>query len=400
MGIPLNLNRAFKIMEKYDIDVLIGSTPENNFYLSNVWSVGHFAIRGVNIFTILPRNGEPTLVLPQSELDQYAESQSWIKNIKCYGTFYMEISENNTSSSDFEKKLCKLVRSKSERTAAEALINAIYEQGLEDTKIGIDELGLSYPMWYELQKKLPKATIIPASHVLKEIRMIKTDEEVYKLKKAAEIAEKSFYAAVEQAFEGMKEFDIAREFDKNVVKNEGIPFLTLFGFGARSALPNCVPTDNKLKKGDVIRFDGGCVYQHYYSDIAFTAVFKKPSEKCKRYYQAIIKGAQKAIQSIKPGIKASEIFKIALNAVRNNGIGHYNRHHCGHGIGLEIYDPPTLSPVDDRPLEEGMVLCVETPYYEIGFGGLQIEKTILVTKDGFEYLTSPIEDNEELLVLR
>lgn len=387
-------------MEKYNIDVLIGATPENNFYLSDVWSVSHFAIRGVNIFTVLPRNGKPTLVLPQSELDQYAESHSWIKNIRCYGTFYMEISEKMESPLDFEEILCKSIRIKSEKNAVEALINVISEQDLGNMKIGVDELGLSFSMWSELQNKLPNATIVPASHVLKEIRMIKSDEEVRRLKKAAEISEKSFYAALEQAYEGVTEIDIAREFDKNVVENGGTPFLTLFGFGVRSALPNCVPTNHKLKKGDIIRFDGGCIYQHYYSDIAFTAVFGQPSERCKRYYQAIMKGAQKAINSIKPGVKASEVFRIALDTVKDNDIGHYKRHHCGHGIGVEIYDPPSLAPTDDRFLEEGMVLCVETPYYEIGFGGLQIEKTVLVTKDGFEYLTSPVEDNEELLIIK
>lgn len=396
----LNLDRAFRTMEKYGIDVLIGSTPENNFYLSNVWSVSHFAIRGVNIFTVLPRNGKPTMVLPQSELDQYAESQSWIKNIRCYGTFYMEISENMKKPLDFEEMLCKLIKIKSEKTSVEALINVILEQNLENMKIGVDELGLSFPMWSELQNRLPNATIIPASHVLKEIRMIKTDEEVRRLKKAAEISEKSLYAALEHAYEGMTEIDIAREFDKNVVESGGIPFLTLFGFGVRSALPNCIPTNKKLKKGDLIRFDGGCVYQHYYSDIAFVAVFGQPLEKHKRYYQAIMMGARKAINSIKPGVKASEVFGIALNTVRDNGIGHYRRHHCGHGIGVEIYDPPTIAPADDRLLEEGMVLCVETPYYEIGFGGLQIEKTVLVTKNGFKYLTSPIEDDEELLIIK
>ncbi len=387
-------------MEKHNIDVLIGTTPENNFYLSDVWCVSHFAIRGVNIFTVLPRNGKPTLILPQSELDQYAESHSWVKNIRCYGTFYMEILEKMESPLDFEETLCKLIGIKSEKTAVEALINVISEQDLGNMKIGVDELGLSFSMWSELQNKLPNATIIPASHVLKEIRMVKTDEEVRRLKKAAEISEKSFYAAIEQAYEGVTEINIAREFDKNVVENGGTPFLTLFGFGVRSALPNCVPTNHKLKKGDIIRFDGGCIYQHYYSDIAFTAVFGQPSEKCKRYYHAIIKGAQNAINAIKPGVKASEVFRIALNTVKDNGIGHYKRHHCGHGIGVEIYDPPTLAPTDNRPLKEGMVLCVETPYYEIGFGGLQIEKTVLVTKDGFKYLTSPVEDNEELMIIR
>ncbi|MEM2738385.1 MAG: Xaa-Pro peptidase family protein [Candidatus Bathyarchaeia archaeon] len=395
----LNLDRAFKMMEKYDIDALVAATPENNFYLSGVWSISHSAIRGVNVFTVLPKQGNPMLVLPQSELDQYAESYSWIKNIKVYGTFYVEDSEDPKRPLDFEETLSRLVKVRSERNAIETITNVFFEQGLERAKIGVDELGISFSLWLELQSKLPKATIVPASHIFKEIRMVKTDEEISRLKKAAEISEGAFYAAVEQVHEGVTELDVAREFDKYVIENGGVPFLTLFGFGARSTLPNCVPTNNKLKKGDVIRFDGGCIYQHYYSDIAFSAVFGQPTEKMRRYYRALVMGTQKAIQSIKPGVMASELFRIAVNTVKENGVSHYKRHHCGHGIGVEIYDLPTLSPSDNRFLEEGMVLCVETPYYEICFGGLQIEKTVLVTKDGFEYLTSPIE-NEELLVIK
>jgi Xaa-Pro aminopeptidase len=68
------------------------------------------------------------------------------------------------------------------------------------------------------------------------------------------------------------------------------------------------------------------------------------------------------------------------------GIPHYERHHCGHGIGLQIYDPPSISANSDQRLEEGMVLCVETPYYEIGKYGLQIEDTVVIVADGIRRL--------------
>ncbi len=86
-------------------------------------------------------------------------------------------------------------------------------------------------------------------------------------------------------------------------------------------------------------------------------------------------------------MRASEIFEEAVRSVREAGISHYQRNHVGHGIGIECYDPPFLAPTSDHILEEGMVVNIETPYYELGFGGLQVEDTIVVTPDGYRSLT-------------
>ena len=76
----------------------------------------------------------------------------------------------------------------------------------------------------------------------------------------------------------------------------------------------------------------------------------------------------------------------------NEGISHYQRNHVGHGIGIECYDPPFLTPASDHIIEEGMVLNVETPYYELGFGGVAVEDTFAVTKDGYRFLTKSDRD--------
>jgi Xaa-Pro dipeptidase len=88
-----------------------------------------------------------------------------------------------------------------------------------------------------------------------------------------------------------------------------------------------------------------------------------------------------------PGAAASYVFSEAVDRVRAEGIPHYRRHHVGHGIGLETYEPPILSPNTEIPLEAGMVFEVETPYYELGFGGTFIEDTVVVTDSGAKVLT-------------
>ncbi|MBS7252299.1 MAG: aminopeptidase P family protein, partial [Candidatus Freyarchaeota archaeon] len=138
-----------------------------------------------------------------------------------------------------------------------------------------------------------------------------------------------------------------------------------------------------------IRFDGGCIYEGYYCDIAKTVVMGQPSEKAKKYFSAVLKGALNAVSQVKPGVEASKIFLTALTGVRKEGISHYRRHHCGHGIGLECYETPIINDREHTILEEGMVINVETPYYEIGFGGVQVEETILVTRSGSLFLSTP-----------
>jgi Xaa-Pro aminopeptidase len=82
------------------------------------------------------------------------------------------------------------------------------------------------------------------------------------------------------------------------------------------------------------------------------------------------------------------LFQTAVAAVECAGLRPYRRHHCGHAIGSEVYEPPIISPTADDELVPGMVFCVETPYYELGWGGMMVEDTIVVTDSGRDLLTT------------
>ena len=129
-------------------------------------------------------------------------------------------------------------------------------------------------------------------------------------------------------------------------------------------------------------------YNHYRADIARNAVLGEPSRKLATYHRAIRAGLLRAIEMVKPGVRAADIFEQTVETVRREGIPHYKRNHVGHGIGLDGYDAPDFSPSSKEVLEQDMVICLETPYYELGFGGLQVEDMIRVTADGFESLMS------------
>ncbi|MGD9093286.1 MAG: M24 family metallopeptidase, partial [Anaerolineales bacterium] len=143
--------------------------------------------------------------------------------------------------------------------------------------------------------------------------------------------------------------------------------------------------------GDLVRVDAACTRDHYYSDTGRTLILGEPNAKQKRYFDAIRAGMQKGLELVKPGASASTVFEGIMTTVKEEGIAHHKRRGCGHGLGLEFYEIPLINPIGvakkDTILEEGMVINLETPYYELGFGGIQIEETVLVTKNGCERIT-------------
>jgi len=393
-----NRERALEIMEKYDLDVLVGTTPENVYYISNYQSVSHKLLKGVQTYAIFPRDLEPVLIIPMSDLDLYADSSSWIKDVRTYGTFYIEEGEL-TGLSESELRLAKLQKMATPGLdPLPVLVNVLSEKGLEKSNIGIDEMGIDYITLSKLKDMLPEASIKPAYNIFKEIRMIKTREEIRLLQKSAEISQKAVEKMLDSVKEGVTEQELARVLEEVIVREGAKPFLTVLGCGTRSAFPNALPSNYKVKKGDIIRFDGGCEYKGYYSDIAKIAVLERANEKVKKYFKAVALGVEEAVNIVEPGVKASEIFQVAMEAVKKAGIPHYRRHHVGHSIGVECYDLPILRPSDQTVLEPDMILNIETPYYEFGLGGLQVEITIRVTQDGYELFT-PKTFDRELLIL-
>jgi Xaa-Pro aminopeptidase len=125
-------------------------------------------------------------------------------------------------------------------------------------------------------------------------------------------------------------------------------------------------------------------------------VLGRPSDKQLRYYNAARDGEIAAIAAMKPGVPVSQIFETAMRVTREHGMPHYERHHVGHGIGLEPYDPPTINATTHTALEPGMVFCVETPYYEHGWGGVQVEDAVEITAGGVRRLT---QSSQELAIL-
>jgi Xaa-Pro aminopeptidase len=228
------------------------------------------------------------------------------------------------------------------------------------------------------------------------VRAVKTCYEIEMLRQSSTCTEKAIMDSLAVAANHATDIEIQSAFKKSLIDSGAEHLFSAIGVGTRSCFPNVVPEGTHLERGGLLRYDAGCRFQGFPSDLARNAVIGTAPERVRQIYQAMLNGEEAAIQFMRPGVLASEVFEVAMEATRKSGVSHYRRHHCGHAIGLDIYESPIIRPDDSTPLEAGMTFCIETPYYEVGLGGIQVEDLVVVTEDGSELLTALSRDLFEL----
>jgi Xaa-Pro aminopeptidase len=383
--------RLTKVLDAEGLDALVASTPENLQYVTGFRSIAHALFRGLELYGVFTRQGVG-LVIPFIDATGVSADGIVVDRLACYGKFYF----NYTDAPGAVGARVREITSKPAAGPGEALRDVLGGLGALGRRIGLDEAGVLPATWQRLGEQVGTTTIVPGYAHFRTARMIKSPEEVQRLERAALIAEDGIAAMLGMLKPGVTEREAATVFEQEVLRKGAQPFFTVVTMGGRAALADVYASDAALKAGDLIRFDLGCVYQGYRSDISRTAVMGAPSEKQRRYYDAMRDGEKAAIAAMKPGVPVSQIFETAMRVTREQGMPHYERFHVGHGIGLEPYDPPTINATTQTALEPGMVFCVETPYYEHGWGGVQVEDAVEITAGGVRRLT---QSSQELAIL-
>lgn len=386
----MNTPRLQSRMKSEGMDAIVATAPENVTYTSGFWAMSQWIRRGPQAYVLTPGEGggEQAIVASTGTLDLIADQDVPVKDVRRYGYFAIESDALCVDHDERDRRVSRMLEREDPGDAVAALVSAIVDRGLDSATIGVDEIGILPQYFDKLAAMLPKARIKRAAEVFRHARAVKIPEEVKRLRRSARVAELSIDAALAVAKEGATERELANAFHGKTIVEGGMPVLGVICTGPRSALSSGQPTDRKLERGDVIRFDVGGRVDHYRADISRIAVLGEASEKVKSYHRGIRAGLLRAHEIIKPGVKVADVFNEVVETVRKNGIPHYKRNHVGHGIGLDGYDAPNITPGSGEVFEEGMVICCETPYYEMGFAGLQVEDMLHVTKDGIESLMS------------
>jgi Xaa-Pro aminopeptidase len=241
-----------------------------------------------------------------------------------------------------------------------------------------------------LIKEVTNAELANLDQDMWVLRAIKEPEEIDLIRTAAKIADKAMIKAVESIRQGIKEYEISAIAQDVMMKAgaEGLSFEPFVMSGENSWLPQRFSSEKELKKGELALFDMGCIFKGYCSDITRTFSLGGLTDEQKNMFKAAYEAQQIAIKSIRPGVKAEDVDKIARDYIKEKGFGDYFPHLTGHGLGLDIHEMPILDHGVDTVLQPGMIVTVEPGIYVEGLGAARVEDMVLITDKGHEVLTS------------
>jgi Xaa-Pro aminopeptidase len=382
--------RARRLLADAGVDAVLAGTLENVYYLSQVWSENFEVLpHRTQLYALLTaqRVERPTLISGVEEAANIYDAIEDELDVYFAGRFFRFVEEQSELSELSRYVWSHVSADAAYPTLPEAAVAAIRDAGLTGGTIAYDERGIFPENLEAIRKPLPTVSFVPGSELLRRIRAVKTDEEQARLRRSAEITESGIAAALDITAEGVRESDLIDAFEQRVLGEGARLRFAQIAFGERGATGYVMNRNARLSRTDIIRFDVGCSFRGYQSDIARNFSLDEPSAKAQRLHAAMLEGEEAAVAALKPGRPVREVVAQAIETIRAAGVDGYDRHHIGHGIGLDVYDFPILASSTEDLVEAGMVVAVETPYYELGFAGLHPEDPVLVTATGGEYLT-------------
>jgi len=260
-------------------------------------------------------------------------------------------------------------------------------------RIALNSEKISLRFSEDIKKK--KIELIGINEELSQLRLIKQSNEIQYIREACKITEQSVFNCLSLLKEGVTEREISAKIDYEFRMQgaDGSAFDTIVLFGKNSSLPHGKPGDRKLSIGDIVLIDCGCIYKGYCSDLTRTFVYGTvPGTWFTDIYETVLNAQLNALSALKPDKTTTEIDQVARHYISGKGMGIYFGHGLGHGVGLEIHELPRLNTDSFSILKEGFVITIEPGIYIPNKGGVRIEDTVLITKDGYERLTTSEKD--------
>ena len=262
-------------------------------------------------------------------------------------------------------------------------------------RLGYEPALMSAAQQDSLREALPPRTSLePQAGWIEQHRMIKSADEIALIRRSVETNSKAFAQALRHARSGMREADLAAELDYRTRRlgAEKQAFETIVAAGARSALPHAQPTAARFAAGDLVVVDMGAFQAGYASDMTRMLHVGSPGTGAKRLYRAVLEAQQAALAAVRPGVTAGHVDRVARRVLKAHRLDRAFVHSTGHGLGLEIHEPPRIGRKEKTRLEAGMAITIEPGAYLEGFGGVRIEDTVVVTRSGCEVLTPTAKD--------
>ena len=270
------------------------------------------------------------------------------------------------------------------------IADRVHDLLVDESSIAIEKSNLPVDRLEALQHVFPASDFsLNLTPEIEKMRLIKSADEIEKLKVAGKWADFAFAKGFEAARIGTTEQQVAADLEY-ALKGEGImemSFATLVQAGAHAAEPHGATGPTKIENNELVLFDLGTVWDGYISDASRTVAVGKPNEKSMDIYKICLEAQLTAQAAAKPGMRAEDLDKIARDIITKAGYGEYFIHRLGHGMGMGEHEFPSIMEGNDMLLQPGMCFSIEPGIYIPGVAGVRIEDCVYITEDGAEPFT-------------
>lgn len=368
--------RLRREMESRGLDAVLVTAKENVVYFSGLETVG-WDSKHRPLGCILPREGKPVLVIAES-LAYVAEATSWVEDVRLWGGFK---------------------RAGVPTDPVAAIVEVVNDLGLASGRLGLElgygtRIAMSQADYLQLTRSLSEAEFVDNAEAVWALRMIKSPAEIEVMREVCEHTCEAFRVGFEAMRAGMTERELAGILlaEMSARTNYRPGFIGIRSGKLKYTMMNVPPFEKPLDPGDMVVVDGGAVLKDYWCDMMRMASIGEPTAEQRHFFDVDLAAQKAGIAAVKPGAKVSEPCQAALDVIVAAGLGEHapSLERVGHGLGLEVHEPPSLALDGEAVIEPGMILTVEPifsdlPNFEIG--NFAMEQILLVTETGTDLLT-------------
>jgi Xaa-Pro aminopeptidase len=352
------LERLRAAFPKYEIDALLVSQPESRYYLSGY--TGHdLAPRDSAGYLLI--SAEKALLLTDARTTEQAAREATAFEVQGYG---------------------------SGARGPEAVADTASKLGVG--RVGFESIHLPYAIWHDIESQLSGVDFTPVRDLIDDLRVIKDPDELQHLQGAVDVLDRCLAHVLSELQPGLTERQVARMVEAYLHEHaDGPSFPSIVASGPNASIPHAVPSDRRIAAGEGIKIDIGARWRGYCSDMTRTVCLGQPGDsKLVELHALVLEAQEHAEQAVRAGMTGIEADGLARDKIAQAGYGESFTHGLGHGIGLEVHEPPSLSKTrGQQRLEPGMVFSIEPGVYLPGWGGVRIEDLVVLEHGGARVLS-------------
>ena len=342
-------------------DALLVTQPENRRYLSG-YKATDLAITESSGVLLIPGQGDPYLITDSRYQLQAEREAGGFGIVLVRGSMLIAL-----------EKLLKRLDTRKLIFESHYLLHATFRK--------LAEIGQKHAI-----------ELIPAEGMVEKLRIIKSPEEIEKIRQAVRLNEAVFQEVLVNVVPGKTEREIALAIETAMMLKgaEEPAFPTIVAAGPNGALPHAVPSDRAIQEGETVIIDMGLKLDGYCADMTRTLILGSPDRQTLEIMRLVRKAQEAALKTIRGGILARDADRAARKEIAAAGYGKYFGHGLGHGVGLAVHEAPSLNRTRRNKLKPGMVVTVEPGIYLPGWGGVRLENMVVVEEKGCLVLNQDI----------